>query len=326
MGLSPLYVVTSVFNPRRFSSRVRLYQHFARWLQRQGIPLLTVEIAFGDRPHVVTQAADPWHLQLRTNSELWHKERGLNLGLQRLGQLVPDWEHVAWIDADVKLARDDWAEEAVHLLQHYAVLQLFGEAVSLDPSHHQIFLARSILRNYEDHGEIDWYDHPGLTFRDRKVILPYAGQGPVRAGHPGLAWAFRRAELDRVGRFLDICVNGSGDLHMAGCFTGRPDLALPRELHPNYRGAILRYGERCERHIKRNVSYMPGLISHYWHGKAKERGYEERGGLLVKHRFDPVQDLVQDSQGLYAWSGDKLALEYAVRKSLSARNEDSIDL
>lgn len=320
--MEPLYILSAVFNPRRFRSRIRLYQHFDAWVKACGVTLLTVEVAFGGRPYDVTEAGNPHHLQLRTRDELWHKERALNLGLQRLCQVAPKWEYVAWMDADIKLVRDDWAHETVHLLQHYAVVQMFGEAANLNPEHHQLWLSRSIMRNYEDHGAIDWYDHPGLTFRDRNRGM-YCNP---RAGHPGLAWAFRRRELEAVGGWLDVCINGSGDLHMAGCFTGQANLALPENLHPNYRNAILRYGERCEKHIQGNASFMPGLCHHFWHGKSQERGYENRGALLVKHQFDPIEDLSVGPDGLYRWSGTKRAFQHATRKSLRARNEDSIDI
>lgn len=319
--MQPLTVITTVFNPRRFASRLRLYDDFRRWLAQADVQLLTVEVAFGDRPHAVTARKNPWHLQLRTRHELWHKEKALNLGLQRLNQLVPDWRYVAWMDADMKLVRDDWATETVHLLQHYAVVQLFGEAAWLGPDHHVLFNARSIARNFHEHDVIDWYDHPGMTFRDVKK----AGNYVVRAGHPGLGWAFRREELDRVGGWLDTCVNGSGDLHMVGCMTGKPELALPDDLSPGYKAAITRYGARCERQIRRNVSYLPGTALHYWHGRAKSRGYEDRGNLLVRYQFDPTTDILPDSQGLWRWNLDDprvQALAVETRKSLAARNED----
>jgi hypothetical protein len=318
--LSPLHVITVVFNPRRFASRYRLYRNFADWIGKAGVRLLTVEVAFGQRPFEVTEENNPHHVQLRTNDELWHKERALNLGLQYLCQTTPRWEYVAWMDADIKLLRDDWAAETVHLLQHYAVLQMFGEASNLDPDNHQLWLGRSIMRNYEDYGEIDWYDHPGLTFRDKtKKFYP-------RAGHPGLAWAFRRPELEGTAGWLDTCVNGSGDLHMVGCYAGRPDLALPSGIHPGYRDSILRFGAKCDKHVRRNASYMPGVAVHYWHGKTKQRGYEDRGNLLVKHQYNPQTDIEQDIQGLYRWSGNKPCLAVETRKSLRKRNEDTIEV
>ena len=52
--MNPLYVVTAVFNPRRFRSRYNLYQHFNKWVAGSGVRLLTVEVAFGEREHAVT--------------------------------------------------------------------------------------------------------------------------------------------------------------------------------------------------------------------------------------------------------------------------------
>ncbi len=317
MPLSPLYVLTPVFNPRRWNSRTKLYGNFAAWCARSNVQLLTIEVAFGRRDFAITDAANRWHLQLRTNNELWHKERALNLGLQRLHQLAPGWEYVAWMDSDVKLARDDWPTEAAHLLQHYAVVQMFGEATMLGPQHEHNYTAQGILKNYRTYGTIEWGDTPGLR--------SHRGCYSPRRGHPGLAWAFRRWELDQVGGWFDTCVNGSGDLYMAGCYTGKPTLAIPDVATPGYRAAILRYGERCEAKVRRNVSFMPGLALHYWHGKAATRGYDSRWQILTRHRFDPVTDLTVDSQGLYRWAGNKPQLEYEMRESLAERNEDSID-
>jgi hypothetical protein len=307
-----------VFNPRRFASRYKLYQEFSAWVAKHGVKLLTVEIAFGERAHAAT-SSDPWHLQLRTRHEMWHKERALNCGLARLHQVAPGWQYVAWMDADVKLVRDDWAQEAVHLLQHYAVLQLFSEARSLGPHYESIFSCRSIAANYRDYGRVDWGTDPGLA-----SMQQYA-----RRGHPGLGWAFRRDELERVGGWLDVCINGSGDLHMAGCYTGQPLLAMPVGISRGYREAVLRYGERCDRYMRCNTSCMPGACDHYWHGRSRHRGYEDRWKLLVKYQFDPALDLSPDSQGLWRWNLDDrrvLALASETRASLAARNEDGNEL
>jgi len=314
--MQPLYVITSVFNPRRFQSRLRLYKAFSNWVAKAGVKLLTVEVAFGDRSHDATIESDAWHLQLRTKHELWHKERALNLGLHRLSQLDPKWSHVAWMDADVKLVRDDWASETIHLLQHYAVVQMFGEARSLDSNYQSLFSCRSIARNFEEHGTIEWGNNPGLEKRNL-----YA-----RQGHPGLAWGFRRDELNDIGGWLDTCINGSGDLHMMGCYSGKWDLALSPRASSGYRDSIKRYGELCHKFVRQNVSFMPGTCDHYFHGHSKDRGYDARWKLLDKFRFNPSTDLIQDIQGLYKWNLSDprvMALAVSTRKSLASRNEDA---
>src|SRR4051812_39160506 len=117
----PLYVVTSVFNAIRYRSRWRLYQDFERMVENSGAILFTCEVAFGDRDFAVTQPDNPQHLQLRTATELWHKEKSLNLLVERLPS---DWAYVSFVDADVVFARGDWANETIHALQHYDVVQM----------------------------------------------------------------------------------------------------------------------------------------------------------------------------------------------------------
>ena len=315
--VSPLYLITCVFNPRRFHSRIKLYKRFVDWVTKAGVKLLTVEIAFGERDWDVTEASNPWHVRLRTKQEIWHKERALNLGLQRLTQLEPHWKYVAWIDADIKIARDDWPTEIPELLQHYALIQLFGECRSLGPDHHALEHCTrmiSVTREYASMGDRLFVPAP-----------PGKYQPAVATGHPGLGWAFRRDELNDIGGWLDICANGSGDTHMANCFMGEPIRAVPKEVSPGFRGAIERYGELCDKYVRKNVSYMPGAVDHYFHGRSRERGYEERHRILIQYQFDPTTDLILADSGLHRWNMaiprvHDMARE--VRRSLASRNED----
>lgn len=316
-----LYVVTSLFNPRRFASRLRLYHNFKAWLAMQGIMLLTVELAFGHRRHATVCEAcpsDPWTIRLQTDQELWHKERALNIGIHRLSQLVPNWRYVAWMDADIKLVRDDWAAETVQRLQHFDIVQMFGQASCLGPDEEVLFTSRSIGKEFHDTGRITWGRDPGVGSVGYNVC-----------SHPGLAWAFRRTTLDAIGGLLDICVNGSGDLHMMACFAGDHSVAMPKGVSQGYIDALKRYSSLCDAHVRGNVGYVPGLALHHWHGKVKDRGYGTRWKLLEKYHFDPVTDLRVDTQDLYRWNDHDprvLALARESRKSLAARNEDSIDL
>jgi hypothetical protein len=52
----PLYVVTSVFNPLRYQSRIRLYRDFEKYVRDSGAILYTAEVAFGGREFTVTEA------------------------------------------------------------------------------------------------------------------------------------------------------------------------------------------------------------------------------------------------------------------------------
>ena len=111
----PLHVVTCISNPVRYASRWRLYRRFAETMRTAGVHLVTVELAYGERPFEVTEVGNPDHVQVRlpSSDELWHKENLLNLGISRLPR---DWRYVAWIDADIEFHNPDWAKETVEQL------------------------------------------------------------------------------------------------------------------------------------------------------------------------------------------------------------------
>lgn len=320
-----LNVITCVFNPYRFKSRYTLYNQFADYVKQFNINLITVEIAFGDRDHMVTNANNPNHVQLRTHTELWHKERALNIGVHRLTQLIPNWEYVAWMDCDIQFARTDWPEETVDLLQHYAVLQMFGRSQSLNPEHETGFIGNSIMKIYARDGTIKRAGDSPLYF-PANPNNPNVNMG--WKGHPGLAWAYRRSELESVGGWLDICIAGSADLHMTACYTGDYAIGLSSNSSKEYQQRIYMYGELCHNYIRQNVGYMPGLVTHYWHGKHVKRGYDLRWLLIDKYQFNPNTDLMLDFNGLYKWNDlypHVLKLRYDTRRTLAERNEDSID-
>src|SRR4051812_1786519 len=99
-----LYVVTAFFNPQQYASRPRLYRRFVEHIQASGAKLLTVEAAFGAHSYQVTTADDPFHVQVRTDQILWHKEAMINLGIQRLKHVAPESRFIGWFDADITFA------------------------------------------------------------------------------------------------------------------------------------------------------------------------------------------------------------------------------
>ena len=314
-----LYVVTVIFNPRRFRSRYRLYRTFAKEMADAGVQLLTVEIAFGDRPFEVTNAFDPWHLQLRTSVEMWHKERGLNLGVEKLRRMVPCAKYIAWIDADVSFTRSDWAQETIQMLQHHPFLQLFGCTANLDPDDHIQWSCPSCLREFLEKG----------YFKGASTIAPAYATG----GHPGLAWAATTAALDSVGGgLLDICIAGSGDSLMANALKGNWNQGVGLDFKndlsgfaPGFLEYIKQWGIRAEA-FHGNVGFVPGTVTHHWHGKSDQRGYKPRMDILRKWKFDPATDLRIDAQGLYEFTGTKPGMEGELKRTMVGRNEDSIDV
>ncbi len=111
-----------ISNPVRYASRYRLYEGFVGQNAGPHAQFWTVEVAYGDRPFIITQAGNPHHLQLRTNCELWHKENALNLLFAHVVAACPDAAYFAWVDADLTFVRPDWAFERLQQLQHFQVV------------------------------------------------------------------------------------------------------------------------------------------------------------------------------------------------------------
>jgi hypothetical protein len=299
----PLYVITTVSNPVRYWSRWDLYSDFARMVAASGAVLYTVEIAFGDRAFVVTEANNPQHLQLRTTTELWYKERALNLLVERLPQ---DWQYVAWIDADVKFVRPDWADETRHLLQHYAVLQMFGHAQDLNVDHEVIATHEGFMHGY-------------LNGR-------MSGHKAYEQFHPGYAWAMRRDAWNTLGGLLDTAILGAGDRHMATALLAHVERSYPAGLSAGYLDKLQHWQRRAQ-DLRRNVGYMPGTLLHAWHGAKKHRNYLGRWKVLTRNQYDPNHDLKPDWQGLWQleqFCDRQIQLRDDIRAYFRSRNEDAI--
>ena len=79
-----------------------------------------------------------------------------------------------------------------------------------------------------------------------------------------------------LGGLMDFCILGSADRHMALALIGKAALSLHRGCSLAYQKRVLAWEARAERIVRRNVNYVPGLLTHWWHGKKRDRGYVER--------------------------------------------------
>lgn len=307
--IKDFHVITMVSNTVRFSSRYRLYHEFRARMEAQGVRLWTAEIAFGTRPFELTEANDPYDLQMRSLDEIWHKERALNLLVNRITEQHPGWKYVAWIDADVEFQNDNWLRETVHMLQHYDVVQMFQNAIDLGPSGEALHM------------------HTGLFYMYR-MGMPF--KPGYLNGHPGFAWACTREAYHNMGGFIDFAILGSGDRHMALGWIGKIEESVNMNISEPYLRKLFDWQNQCERYIRRDVGYVNGTIMHHWHGRKKDRRYQDRWKILTDLHFDPDRDIKLDSYGLYqlADHGDRRSIELRdrVRDYFHGRNEDSIDV
>jgi hypothetical protein len=315
-GRAALYVVCPIFNPMRWWSRWDLYADFRKRVGEAGAVLVTVEAAFGEREFVVTDPSNPLDVQVRTRSELWLKENLINIGLSRL---PADAEYVAWVDADVRFARDDWADETVHQLQHYAFVQMWSQFQDLTPDNELVGVARSFMG-------CRLGGHQSSVIAGKQPPS-YTGPDKPNRGYPGatgLAWAARREALDAVGGLIDFSILGACDWYMAHALVGALGTVAKKEWTDAHLAQMLVWQDRAERHVRRNVGVVKGLALHYWHGPKAQRKYRTRDNILVQHGFDPLVDLKKDVQGLYQLTTQKPGLRDAIMEYFRERNEDAL--
>jgi len=319
---SHLYVVTVVTNPMRYYARHKLYQAFSKMVEEAGGILYTVELALRDRHFELTDPANPRHIQLRSPDILWHKENLINIGMSRLPH---DAEYVAWIDADLQFARPDWVQETLHQLQIYKVVQMWSHAIDYGPDHQPIAQFGSLFASYlKDHRVLQ------PIARNPRVADAYtlgSGAYPYRgAMHTGYAWAARRSAISDLGGLGDIGILGSADRHMAYALLGQVDKSFPVGISQSYVNYWMRWQNRAEKFIERQVGVVSGTVNHYWHGSKQHRRYQDRWKILIQDGFDPDLDLKYDFQGVLQLTHRNPRLRDDLIQYFNVRNEDSIDL
>jgi len=296
-----LYVVTMISNPVRFQRRLELFNNFCKYMRSNPrVKLYAAELQFGDRVYE-TDA----QLKLRTRCEMWHKENVLNLLIERLPETA---KYIAWIDADVEFKNPNWAEETIHELQHYDIVQLFSQAIDLGPKYNELINVHTgFMYEYFKHGKTL---PPVKTFQKKKKtgMMDYYGNvssdttvvvGGRYVGHPGYAFAIRKSALKNLGGLFDVSIIGSGDHIMCMAWVGEVERAIHHKASENFKMKAKIYQDRAETYIQRKIGYVPGILFHYWHGPKANRKYTDRWSILVDNHYEPDEDIKRDHQGLY---------------------------
>ena len=280
-----------------------LAQRFEKHVEDAGAIPYIVELALRDRHHEITSFDNPRHVQLWGESELWYKENLFNVGVRHLPQ---DWKYVLLCDADFLFTRADWAEETLHLLQHYHAVQPYK------------------YLTYETHDHKPTSRMPSFSYLHVNRLAMPAGYG--HPGTPGGAWAFRRSAFAQIGGMLETCILGSGDWHMAHGLAMRPnhhpELKRFQQI-PQYVDSITKWTKRAAV-LKGNIGYVDAHAIHFWHGPMAKRQYITRPEILIRNRFDPTTDLMHDENGVLQLTGNKPALRDDIRAYFKQRDEDQL--
>jgi hypothetical protein len=320
--LSDMFIACAISNTPRFKRRKELADQFFKRVAATGIDVVICELALGDRQFVYQSGqfgSNFYVLPVRTIEEFWHKENQIRLAIQHGRRNLKGKKRVAWIDADcapVGRSFTDWFKETWHELQHYKFVQMWEWLQSLDYNQAPLGLAApSFVSNYIKFG---------TPYPDETHKAAY----PLRWGSPGLAWAANLDAYDELGELPDAGVSGAGDWYLAHMLCTGLDIPSLDRYTPGYRNYWLEYQKRAERWIKRDVGYVKGLYTHFFHGPIKKRSYGTRENILLDNNFDPTTDLKRDSQGLWqleTHDNRTIAIRDGLRQYAKSRNEDSID-
>lgn len=326
-----LHVATGYSNPFRWRTRRKLANDFRRHMnQSANVDLHFAELAYGARPWEVTSEGTPGDVQLRTASELFHKE---NVSNRAIMTFPADWKYGAMIDADFHFTRHDWALEAIHQLQHYDFVQLFSSYADLSGDIYgmkdlPVRYNSGFFFNYLQNGfKVSAQFHNGSVPNGTVDDQGYEGAMFRRGvGATGGAIAFRRSAFDAVGGLLDRCILGHADWYMAYSLVGMepPDIHT-QNYHPDYKHYVNAWRERAQI-LKKNIGYVDGHANHFFHGSKTRRAYSSRDKILAEHQFSPYTDVFPDFQGVLQLSPTKPALRDDIRAYFTSRYEDDPNL
>lgn len=306
-----LWALTCHFNPAGYARKAENHRRFREGLRRANVPLLAVELAFGDAPFELGDDDAERVVRLRGGDALWQKERLLNVGLRALPEAC---DKVVWLDADVLFARDDWAEETARALERWVVVQPFSLSTRLERG--ETWTDVDALPQGAGEGEVLHGMAYGVSRKGHASLARY-----LEHGHSGYAWAARRAVLEKHGLY-DANVLGNGDLNIAhAMFGGSRALKLDR-FSPAAARHLSRWADAFFEDVGASVGFVEGTLFHLFHGKKEDRRYLDRLSLLVDHGFDPEGDLERTAEGAWRWRRGGTELARVCGEYFRARRED----
>lgn len=301
-----MHVVGVIENAMRYQSRIRLFREwYEAMLNTPNVKVYVVEIAHADRQFEITDKCNPNHLQLHSRQPIWHKESMQNLAVSRL--FPADWKYACFSDCDVFFDHAGWALESIHQMQDYSVIQPWSDCADLGFHGH-------ILKHFKS-----------FCFQHQKGVPKQTHPSqPYEYAHSGFAWCYRRDFFEAVQGFMDFSILGSADHHQAFALIGEVNKTIKHGMNPNFFRLCREWEFRALRHTNGHLGYVPGFLKHKHHGPKTRRMYRERWDILLHNHFDPINDLVHDTQGLIKLIGKPHLLEDC-RKYMRHRHEDSIE-
>lgn len=310
-----MWAITCYFNPMGYRRRLVNFRAFRRAL---GLPLVAVELSY-DGTFVLTDDDADTIVRMRARDVMWQKEHLLGVAL---AAVPADCRKVAWVDADLAFARDDWAAEAETRLDDTPLLQLMGAVRNLpessDPERPDFRLA----------GPPEPTFGPKLAAGGRDGLVRALTTGPEQQQRigMGLGWAFRR-ELYETRGFYPYGIVGGGDALLLCAAWGEFEAAVGyMRMTEARRRHYLEWAEPVYEEVRGALGYIDGVAYHFWHGAIVDRRYRGRHESLARYDFDPAIDIaVDETTGALRWNSDKPQMHAFVREWFAGRREDGAE-
>lgn len=271
-----LNVIIVISNPCLYAKRYILLKEFVKRIEEEEdhVNLFIVELTYKDQRFIITDKKNKNHLQIRTDTAIWHKENMVNLGVKKL--LSPKWKAFAWIDADIEFENNSWALDTLKILNGCKdVVQIFSHCVDMD----------------NDKSNLQIFNGFGYSFSKNKKYTSNKSD----YWHPGYAWAITRKAYEKIGGIYDKGILGSGDNIMAMSFINKCDRIINVDYTEDYYNSMFEFQQKAK---NLRLGYTPGVIRHYYHGSKKNRNYTERWKILIDHEFSPAKHVTYDSTGI----------------------------
>jgi hypothetical protein len=271
-----LHVIAVISNPCLFAKRYILIKEFMNrlLLEEENVELYIVELAYKDQRFLITEKNNPKHLQLRTETPLWHKENMINLGVKYL--LPKNYKAFAWIDADIEFDSPTWATDTLKVLNGSRdIVQIFSHSVDMS--------ANKMAMNV--------FNSAGFIYEKNKTHVSTG----LNYSHPGYAWAITRKAYEKMGGLYENSILGSGDHVMLLSLFRNGIKSINENCHEDYKTDVINFQKKIQ---TLRLGYIPGIIRHYYHGNKKNRKYKERWQILVNHSYTPFKHITKDEKGL----------------------------
>lgn len=288
----------------------------AHMLESPNVHLTIVEAAFGDRHHEIIDHPNDGYdvISVRVKSHSWIKESMMCLAFRHITVKYPEAKYFGWFDGDIHFRDPNWAQETLHQLQIFDVVQPWSDALDLGPH-------GNVIKHFKSFGFV----HQKRLPKQKHPSQPYT------YAHSGFAWCCTRKFVEAMygaggsnGPLMDWPILGSADHHMAFAMIGETKDTIHGKMQPSFFRKCFEWQARALTVTKGEVGFTMGRIEHHFHGPKNRRYYRERWEILAEHKYDPDTMLTHDEQGIATVVGNH-RLEHAIYQYNNARVEDSIE-